>query len=138
MTLVIDLCPSQIYEELCVMFIWIHFIAAVLAVILGLINLISKKGTLQHRILGWSWLLLMTSVTVPSFWIRELNDGNFSWIHLLTVWTLISMGIALISIKNGNVRIHASFMIGTMVGAIIAGGFAMMPGRFISSMIGYG
>ena len=134
----IDLCPSQIYEELCVMFIWIHFIAAVLAVILGLINLISKKGTFQHRILGWSWLLLMTSVTVPSFWIRELNDGNFSWIHLLTVWTLISMGIALISIKNGNVRIHASFMIGTMVGAIIAGGFAMMPGRFISSMIGYG
>ena len=134
----IDLCPSQIYEELCVMFIWIHFIAAVLAVILGLINLISKKGTLQHRILGWSWLLLMTSVTVPSFWIRELNDGNFSWIHLLTVWTLISMGIALFSIKNGNVRIHASFMIGTMVGAIIAGGFAMMPGRFISSMIGYG
>ena len=120
------------------MFIWIHFIAAVLAVILGLINLISKKGTLQHRILGWSWLLLMTSVTVPSFWIRELNDGNFSWIHLLTVWTLISMGIALFSIKNGNVRIHPSFMIGTMVGAIIAGGFAMMRGRFISSMIGYG
>jgi uncharacterized membrane protein len=120
------------------MLTWIHFIAAIFAVILGLINLTSKKGTFQHRILGWSWLLLMTSVTVPSFWIRELNDGNFSWIHLLTVWTLISMGIALISIKNGNVRIHASFMIGTMVGAIIAGGFAMIPGRFISSLIGYG
>ena len=46
------------------------------------------------------------------------------------------MGIAIISIKNGNVRIHASFMIGTMVGAIIAGGFAMIPGRLISSLIG--
>ena len=77
------------------MLTWIHFIAAIFAVILGLINLTSKKGTFQHRILGWSWLLLMTSVTVPSFWIRDLNDGNFSWIHLLTVWTLISMGIAL-------------------------------------------
>ena len=120
------------------MFIWIHFIAAVLAIILGLINLVSEKGTFQHRMIGWFWLIIMSFVTVPSFWIREINDGDFSWIHLLTIWTIISMGIAIISIKKGHVRMHASFMAGTMLGAVIAGGFAMMPGRFISLMIGYG
>ena len=120
------------------MFIWVHFIAAVLAIILGLINLVSEKGTFQHRIIGWFWLIIMIFVTIPSFWIREINEGDFSWIHLLTIWTIISMGISIISIKKGNVRTHAAFMVGTMVGAVIAGGFAVMPGRFISEMIGYG
>lgn len=119
-------------------FIWAHFIAAVLAVILGLINLILEKGTLQHRVLGWFWLIAMVFVTVPSLLIREINEGGFSWLHLLTVWTIISMGIAVISIRKGNVKTHASFMAGTMVGAVIATGFAMAPGRFISLMIGYG
>ena len=120
------------------MFIWVHFIAAVLAIMLSLINLVSEKETPQHRMVGWFWLIIMIFVTIPSFWIREINEGDFSWIHLLTIWTIISMGIAIISIKKGNVRTHAGFMVGTMVGAVIAGGFAMMPGRFISLMIGYG
>ena len=119
-------------------FIWVHFLAAVLAIVLGLINLVSEKGTFQHRIIGWFWLIIMIFVTIPSFWIREINEGDFSWIHLLTIWTIISMGISIISIKKDNVRRHAAFMVGTMVGAVIAGGFAVMPGRFISEMIGYG
>tara|TARA_A100001037_G_scaffold78569_1_gene70502 strand:- start:735 stop:1097 length:363 start_codon:yes stop_codon:yes gene_type:complete len=118
-------------------FIWVHFLAAVLAIILGLINLVSEKGTPQHRMVGWFWLITMIFVTVPSFWIREINDGDLSWIHLLTIWTIISMGIAILSIKRGYVRTHAGFMAGTMLGAVIAGGFAMMPGRFISLIIGY-
>ena len=118
--------------------IWVHFLTAVLAIVLGLINLLSKKGTFQHRIIGWFWLIIMIFVTIPSFWIREINEGEFSWIHLLTIWTIICMGIAIISIKKGNVRMHAGFMVGTMVGAVIAGGFAMMPGRYISENIGYG
>ena len=119
-------------------FIWVHFLAAVLAIVLGLINLVSEKGTFQHQIIGWFWLIIMIFVTISSLWIREINEGDFSWIHLLTIWTIISMGIAIISIKKGYVRTHAGFMVGTMVGAVIAGGFAMMPGRFISLMIGYG
>jgi len=76
-------------------------------------------------------------LTVPSFWIREINDGDFSWIHLLTIWTIINMGIAIINIKKGYVRTHAGFMAGTMLGTVIAGIFAIMPGRFINSLIGY-
>ena len=72
------------------MFIWVHFVAAGLAIMLGLINLVSEKGTQQHRLIGWFWLILMSFVTVPSFWIREINDGDFSWIQLLTIWTIVS------------------------------------------------
>ena len=79
----------------------------------------------------------MTFVTVSSFWIRELNDGDFSWIHLLTIWTMISMAAAILAIRRGRVRTHALFMAGTMIGALVAGGLAMMPGRFISEILGY-
>ena len=119
------------------MFIWLHFIAAVFAIMLGLKNFVSEKGTARHRMVGWSWLLIMSFVTVPSLWIREINDGHFSWIHFLTIWTIISMGIAILSIRKGNVRTHAGFMLGTMLGSVIAGIFAIMPGRFIQSLIGH-
>ena len=118
--------------------IWFHLIAALLAILLGPINLSRKKGTIQHRVIGWAWLVLMAGVTLSSFGIRELNPGQFSWIHILTVWTIISMAVSLIAIKNGKVRLHAGFMTGTMIGAVIAGLFALMPGRFISTYLGYG
>ena len=118
--------------------IWFHLIAALLAILLGSINLSRRKGTIQHRVIGWVWLVLMTVVTLSSFGIRELNPGQFSWIHILTVWTIISMAVALIAIKNKKIRLHARFMIGTMIGAVVAGLFALAPGRFISTYLGYG
>lgn len=118
--------------------IWIHVLVAVSAIVLGLINLISKKGTRRHRIFGWSWVILLAFVTVPSFWIRESSASSFSWLHLLSVWTIICMAVALISIRRGHTRRHANFMIGTMIGIIIAGVLAMAPGRFLSTVLGYG
>ena len=119
------------------MIVWAHFLTAAAAVVLGLVNLASAKGTPRHRFIGWCWMGVMTFVTVSSFWIRELNDGDFSWIHLLTIWTMISMAAAILSIRRGRVRAHALFMAGTMIGALVAGGLAMMPGRFISEILVY-
>ena len=76
------------------------------------------------------WIGTMLCVTVSSFWIRELNSGALSWIHGLTVWTLFSMFVAVVATRTGRVRLHAGFMVGTMVGTVAAGGFALAPGRF--------
>lgn len=119
------------------MIVWFHLIVALTAVGLGTVNLAMVKGTPRHRLIGWAWMACMLCVTVSSFWIREINPGSFSWIHGLTVWTLISMGIAIFAIRTGRVKMHAGFMTGTMIGAIIAGGFAFVPGRFISTLFGY-
>jgi len=48
------------------------------------------------------------------------------------------MGIAIISFKKDNLRTHADFMVGTIVRSVIVGGFATMPEKYISEMIGYG
>lgn len=119
------------------MLIWIHLFAALAAILLGGINLALAKGTFRHKVMGWIWIVAMLFTTLPSFWIREINIGSLSWIHGLTAWTLISMLIAVFAIRRKKIRIHAGFMVGTMIGATIAGAFAFSPGRFISQVLGY-
>ena len=119
------------------MVIGFHLATALLALGLGTANLVLAKGTPRHRVFGAVWIAAMLCVTVSSFWIRELNDGELSWIHGLTVWTLISMGTAVWAIRTGRGGVHAGFMIGTMVGAFAAGAGALAPGRFIGRLVGY-
>ena len=117
--------------------IWLHLTAATLALGLGIANLALAKGTRRHRIIGWTWLVTMSFVTLSSFPIRELNEGTFqldppgSRFGRSSAWA-----VAIIAIRRGWVRTHASFMIGTMVGVIVAGLFALAPGRFISNLLG--
>ena len=119
------------------MVIPLHLIAAVLVLGLGSANLALAKGNFRHRVFGWTWMGAMLGVTVSSFWIRELNEGSFSWLHGLSVWTLFCMAAAIFSIRKGRVRSHASWMIGTMIGTVVAGAFALAPGRFIAGLLGY-
>ena len=56
---------------------------------------------------------------------------TFSWIHGLTVRTLAGMFVAVAAVRKGRVRLHAGFMVGTMNGAFVAGGFAFAPGPVI-------
>ena len=118
--------------------IWLHLITATLAIALGVVNLAATKGTPRHRVIGWCWITLMTATALSSFWIQEISPGSFSWIHGLSLWALISMACAIIAIRRGNIRRHAIFMTATLAGALIAGIFALSPGRFISELLGYG
>ena len=100
----------------------LHVAAAVLALLLGAVILAREKGTRSHRLLGRTWLGAMVVVALSSFWIFELRDGaGPSWIHVLSVWTLVSLALAVWFIRRGNVRAHRGFMVGTFAGLAIAG-----------------
>ncbi len=67
----------------------LHAFAAMTAFALGLVQFAAPKGTLPHRAIGWTWVLLMTAVAVSSFWIHEIRlVGRWSPIHLLSLFTL--------------------------------------------------
>jgi uncharacterized membrane protein len=113
----------------------IHLTAVVPAVVIGVVQIASKKGTRTHKLRGWIWALSMTVAALSSFWIMELRDGaGWSVIHLLSAWTLIALGAAIWAIRRGNVRAHQRFMAGTLLGLAGAGIGALMPGRFLAQL----
>ena len=108
----------------------IHAGLAVAALAVGGPMLLRRKGTSSHKVLGRIWVALMATVALSSFWIFEIRRGaGPSLIHLLSVWTLVSLALAVYFIRRGNVRAHRGFMIGTLVGLVVAGAFALAPGR---------
>jgi uncharacterized membrane protein len=114
----------------------IHLGAALPALALGALQLARAKGTRSHRALGWTWVALMTLAAVSSFWIFEIRKGGgFSFIHLLSVWTLVALACAIHFIRRGNVRAHKGFMIGTFVGLAGAGLGALAPGRLLWQLL---
>ncbi len=117
--------------------ILVHLISALLAISLGLAILLMPKGTQPHKTFGRGWVVLMLISATSSFWIKGAGGFmfGFSWIHLLTVWTLISLSLAIYFIRRQKIGLHKAFMIGTFVGLTGAGLGALMPGRLIGNFL---
>jgi uncharacterized membrane protein len=113
--------------------IQIHIVFALIALLLGGIVLSRRKGTLVHKWMGRVWVAAMVIVAVGSFWIRNPKNGSmgFSWIHLLSIWILISLTLAIYFARKRNFKAHKGFMIGSYVGLAVAGAFTLVPGRIL-------
>ena len=116
--------------------IQLHAFAAMSAFALGLVQLAAPKGTLPHRTLGWVWVTLMLIVSVSAFFIHQLRIwGEWSPIHLLAVFTLIMLPVAVLAAHRHAVERHRRVMIGIFVGAlVIAGLFTFLPGRIMHAV----
>jgi len=112
--------------------IQLHIAAALAALLLGTVQLVGIKGTGVHRLIGWSWVVAMFTVAVSSLFIRQINPGSFSLIHLLSGWTLIALPMALFAVRRGRIASHARGMTWTFIGGlIVAGAFTFLPGRLM-------
>lgn len=123
--------------------IWVHGIAAFVALILGALVLWRRKGDERHRWMGRVWVATMVVVAVSSFGISTIGIiGPFSPIHLLSIYTLVSlaMGVGVLlwpSAKGRAERIHSHrITMQTLYGSalLIAGGFTFLPHRFLGRM----
>jgi uncharacterized membrane protein len=117
--------------------IQLHAFAAMAAFVLGLLQFARRKGTFSHRTFGWIWVVLMLVVTISSFWIHDIKLwGIWSPIHILSVFTLINLPIAVMMARRHQVRAHRGWMIGIFAGAlVIAGIFTFVPGRIMHGVI---
>ena len=110
----------------------IHIAAASVALVIGVVLLVGIKGNGLHRALGWTWAVAMATVAISSIFIRNINDGAFSWIHLFTGWTIIVLPMALYAARRHDIAAHRARMTGLFVGALlIAGMFTFFPGRLM-------
>ncbi len=113
----------------------IHLGTALLALGIGVVQLIGVKGTTLHRVLGWTWVAAMATTAVASLFIRQINPGHFSFIHLLSGYAIIALPMGIFFIRRGNVQIHARMMTGLFVGGLLlAGLLTFIPGRLMWRM----
>jgi uncharacterized membrane protein len=117
--------------------IQIHAFAAMAAFALGVVQLTAPKGTLPHRTIGWIWVALMVLVSVTAFWIHELRLwGPWSPIHLLAIFTLVTLPLGVLYAKRHRVANHRRVMISIFIGAlVIAGLFTFVPGRIMYAVV---
>ncbi|WP_127145053.1 DUF2306 domain-containing protein [Pelagibacterium montanilacus] len=117
--------------------IQIHATAAVLAIVLGTVLMVMEKGTGSHRALGRFWVGLMAVTALSSFAITEVRMfGPYSWIHGLSLLTLVFIARGVRAIRRGRVAEHRSTMISLYVFALLlTGGFTLLPGRRMHAVL---
>jgi len=110
-----------------------HAFAAMSALVLGIVQLSAPKGTLPHRTIGWIWVVLMATIAISSFWIHSIRlVGPFSPIHLISIFVLVMLPLAVYAAHRHDVEHHRKRMIGLFVGGlVVAGIFTFVPGRIM-------
>jgi uncharacterized membrane protein len=97
----------------------------------------APKGTIPHRTVGWIWVMLMLAVSISAFFIHQIRLwGPWSLIHLLAIFTLITLAIAVWNAHRHRVPQHRNAMIAIFLGAlVIAGLFTLLPGRIMHAVV---
>lgn len=115
----------------------LHALGAAAALVLGIVQFAAPKGTVPHRALGWIWVVLMAGVALSSFWITEVaGPGRFSWIHGLSVLTLVMLPVGVWEARRGRIGAHRRTMIGLFLGGlVVAGAFTFVPPRILGRVV---
>lgn len=118
--------------------ILLHLFLALGALVLGPIALWLRKGSRGHRALGYAWVTLMAGAALSSVFIRDFrlpNLAGYTPIHLLTLVTFVGITMGIVHIANRRVVAHRRWMQRTYIGVLVAGGFALLPSRYLGGLL---
>ena len=113
----------------------VHLTTALAALVLGGVLMTVRKGRTFHRVGGWAWVSLVLATAGSNIFIRDLNHGSWSWLHLFTGWVLLITPLAVFWAKRHDVRRHRRTMMGLFYGGFAINlVFAFIPGRTLWMM----
>ncbi len=114
-----------------------HAAFAFAAIGLGATQLLAPKGTLSHRTTGWAWATLMILVAGTSLFIHTIRMwGPWSPIHLLSLFTLAVVPLAVMRARQHDIRRHRQAMIWIFTLALVVTGlFTLAPGRIMNKVV---
>ncbi|WP_158219793.1 DUF2306 domain-containing protein [Ideonella sp. A 288] len=119
--------------------VFFHLVTAIGALLVGIVVMTRRKGTGSHRALGWAWVLLMSSTTLASAFIRDhhmINLAGITPIHAFTLLVSVNLPRGIWAIRQGNVALHQKAMRGMFIGGcVVAGLFTLLPGRFLGGLL---
>ena len=112
--------------------IQLHEGAAIAALVVGTVQWLGPKGTLPHRTLGTLFVVFMAITAVTAVFIRQINAGGFSALHIFVPLTLFGLFGLLVEIHRKRPGAHRRAASALYFGAlIIPGVFAFLPGRLM-------
>jgi uncharacterized membrane protein len=118
----------------------IHVTSAVAALGLGAWQIVAAKRGLRHRGVGYAWAAAMLVTALSSFWLTSAL--GFAWlgglgpIHGLSLFTLVSLALAVRFAIRRDFRQHRNWVVGAFAGLVGAGVFAVaVPGRKLHSLL---
>jgi uncharacterized membrane protein len=114
-----------------------HTFLAILAFVLGLSQLVMRKGGKRHRAVGYVWSVSMMVVAFSSFFIHTIRMvGPFSPIHILSIITLIAVPRAILAARRGDYAAHRRGMTIVFWLALVgAGAFTFLPERIMGQVV---
>lgn len=107
--------------------VWAHLATIMLALALTPVMLLRRKATVSHRVLGYVWVAAMFGTAVLSFGMRYTNHGSFSFIHIISVFTVVQVPMIVVRARQHAVAKHRRAVRGMVVGALLIAGFFTFP-----------
>jgi uncharacterized membrane protein len=114
--------------------LYLHLALSLLALLTILAILALPKGTDAHRLLGRIAAAALILSALSSFGIQA--RGHLSWLHILSVVTLVNIPYAIWAVRRGRIAGHKQAMLINAGGLFVAGLFATLaPGRFLYGLL---
>ena len=113
--------------------IQLHVAAALAALVLTPVQLWRRKGTGQHRWVGYGWIGAMAVAALTSFFIHSIKLVSlFSPVHLLSLLTLWTLPRIIRAARAGQVPQHKRRVLILVWAALVGAGlFSLAPGRLM-------
>ncbi len=101
-----------------------------MALLLGIIMWLRPKGTGSHKLIGRGFVVLMLITAFSAIFIREINRGSFSLIHIFVPVTFLGAWQAVYFIRKKDIKRHKKAVQGLFFGALLIPGLlTFIPGR---------
>jgi uncharacterized membrane protein len=113
-----------------------HLALVVVPLVLTPIQLLRRRAGTAHRWLGWTWAISLFATAALSFGIHASGPGRFSFIHILSVVTVVAVPLMVLAAMRRDFARHRRGVRGLVTGALlVAGYFTLIPGRMLGEWL---
>lgn len=99
---------------------------------IGTVQLLGPKGTATHRLMGWTFAIVMLFTALDALLIKDGPTWRVTPIQLFSVIVLAGVPLAVLAARRHDVAAHARGMMAVYFGGLVlAGILTMMPGRLM-------
>ncbi|MEY2883711.1 MAG: hypothetical protein RL490_1435 [Pseudomonadota bacterium] len=115
--------------------VWLHLGTILASTALTPVMLLRTKGDRDHRRLGYIWVVAMALTALSSLFFKlggspgnlGVFTGDWSIIHLLSIWVLIQVPIIVKRARRHDRAGHERGVRGMVIGALLVAGFFTFP-----------